>query len=136
MSGWLSTYAPTDGSRVNPWTPLPVLYTSMVEEPYRTYPGAPGALPGWSTQADTSCRPSAGRRSTEKVVPTLTFTSMLLDPSSGSNTTAYLAAGGPWWPAPGRSFSSDATNPTESRQLRAWRRASLAYTSSFCCSSP
>jgi hypothetical protein len=29
-----------DGSSVKPCTPLPVVYTSMVDDPYTTYPAA------------------------------------------------------------------------------------------------
>ena len=43
-----------------------------------------------SRPGSVSCR---GRRRIEKMLPTETFTSMLLDPSSGSNTNRYLPRG-------------------------------------------
>ena len=65
----------------------------MVEDPYTTYPAAICLLPGCKTQASgLSPDTSSGFLRIEKVVPTLTFTSILDDPSSGSKTTAYLAS--------------------------------------------
>ena len=40
MLGCDSRNSPMLGSSVNPCTPLPVVYTSMVDEPYTTYPAA------------------------------------------------------------------------------------------------
>ena len=40
MCGCDSRNSPIDGSSVKPCTPLPVEYTSMVLDPYRTYPAA------------------------------------------------------------------------------------------------
>ena len=39
------------GSSVKPCTPCPVVYTSMVLEPYMTYPAATCLQPGCSTSA-------------------------------------------------------------------------------------
>ena len=91
MFGWERQNSPIDGSRVNPFTPWPVVYTSMVEEPYIIYPAAVWALPG--------CRKSSLRHEenildvllyTENIVPTETFTSMLEDPSRGSMAMTYF----------------------------------------------
>lgn len=35
MSGWVSMNSPRDGSRVNPWTPVPVLNTSWESPPIK-----------------------------------------------------------------------------------------------------
>ncbi len=72
----------------------------------------------------------------ENVVPTLTFTSIFDEPSSGSNTTMYFAPGEPPCTTRGCSFSSEASMATLSRTLNACISISLAYTSSFCCTSP
>ena len=65
----------------------------MVLEPYITYPAATCWQPGWSTSAfvPRPCRLS--RRWMLKMVPTAELTSMLEEPSSGSNRTAYLPTG-------------------------------------------
>ena len=52
------------------------------------------------------------------MVPTLTLTSMFDEPSSGSNTTMYLAPGEPPSAISGCSFSSEASIATLSRTLR------------------
>ncbi len=83
-------------------------------------------------------RPSPGRgaRSTEKIEPTATLTSMLDEPSSGSKTSRYLPRG--CWPAAGSApRSSSETMPARCRPTaRRRRKISLASTSSFFCSSP
>ncbi len=72
----------------------------------------------------------------ENVVPTLTLTSIFDEPSSGSKTTMYFAPGEPPCATSGCSFSSEASIATLSRTLSACISISLAYTSSFCCTSP
>ena len=42
---------------------------------------------GFSPRASFWLKQASGQRSTEKMVPTETFTSMLLEPSSGSKTS-------------------------------------------------
>ncbi len=61
-----------------------------------------------------------------KVVPMVTATSMFEEPSSGSKTMAYLAAGESWRSTKGSSFSSEAMMPMLSRRERQWMSASLA----------
>src|SRR5437773_10917367 len=96
MLGCDSRNSPIVGSSVKPCTPCPVVYTSIVLEPYRMYPDATCFLP--------ACRQSASpagslrfvtRRCSEKMVPIETLTSMLVEPSSGSYNTTYLPAGLP-----------------------------------------
>jgi hypothetical protein len=58
---------------------------SWVDGPYRI-PAATWAVPGCMKSASVGAAPS-GQRSTEKIVPTEMFTSMLDEPSSGSNSS-------------------------------------------------
>ena len=72
-----------------------------------------------------------------KIVPMLTFTSMLLLPSSGSMATTYLPpADTGWSKTMCSSFSSLATPHTAPWLRMALMKRSLAYTSNFCCFSP
>src|SRR5574338_818127 len=72
----------------------------------------------------------------EKIVPMETFTSMLLEPSSGSNSRTYLPAGRSGGVGTGSSSSSDARMQVRPAGCTASRMVSLAKTSRFCCSSP
>ncbi len=137
MFSLVSTNAPMVGSSVNPCTPWPVVYTSTVDGPYTTYPAATCVCPGCSMEA---CRSpsvvSGSRRSTLKMVPTFTLTSMLEEPSSGSKTMMYLPVSTERSKVTGSSSSSLTSAATESRRPRQCSSAWLAYTSSFCCCSP
>ena len=128
MFSWLSTYSPTVGSSVKPWTPWPVRVDHDRGRAVDDVAG--GELLGAALQDGVgrhrrSGRPS-GRAKIEKIVPTLTLTSMFDEPSSGSKSTMYLP--GPERPSNviGSSFSSEAMMATFSRTPRQWISALLA----------
>src|SRR2546425_6354286 len=137
MLGCDSRNSPIVGSSVKPCTPWPVVYTSIVLEPYRMYPAATCFLPAWRQSASPagSLR-FVTRRCSEKIVPIETFTSMLVEPSSGSYNTTYLPAGLPEGTGTGSSSSSEAVTHTRPLCWMLWRTVSLAKRSSFCCRSP
>src|SRR5207245_9861082 len=118
MLGCDSRNSPIVGSRVKPCTPWPVVYTSIVLEPYRMYPAATCFLPAWRQSASPagSLR-CVARRCSEKIVPIETFTSMLVEPSSGSYNTTYVPAGGP--EGAGRGASPHSEHRTHERPT-AW----------------
>ena len=68
----------------------------------------------------------SGRRKMEKMVPTLTLTSMFDEPSSGSKTTTYLPVSGARSKVTGSSFSSETRTATVSRVPRQCSSAWLA----------
>src|SRR6266496_180007 len=137
MSGCDSRNSPIVGSSVKPCTPCPVVYTSIVLEPYRMYPAATCFRP--------SCRQSGSpadpfflviRLWIEKIVPIDTFTSMLVEPSSGSYNTTYLPPALLGGTGTGSASSSDAVTHTRPVCCTLFRTASFANRSSFCCRSP
>src|SRR2546422_5504068 len=137
MSGGDSRNSPIVGSSVKPCPPCPVVYTSIVLEPYRMYPAAICFFPAWR-QSATPAGPFflVTRRWIEKIVPIETLTSMLAEPSRGSYNTTYLPAGFPGGTGTGSSSSSDAVTHTRPVCWMLWRTVSLAKRSSFCCRSP
>src|SRR5690606_13245456 len=90
-SGCERQNSPMDGSRVKPLTPFPVVYTSIVEEPYMTYPAAICSVPLCNISWEVGSPEVLFLRYIEKIVPTETLTSMFEEPSSGSMATMYLA---------------------------------------------
>jgi fructose-1,6-bisphosphatase I len=71
-------------------TPWPVVYTNMVEDPYRIYPEATCSLPFCKISISAMGVPTGlFLRYTENIVPMETLTSILDDPSSGSMAITY-----------------------------------------------
>src|SRR3989454_1244754 len=96
----------------------------------------PGCRKAFSSGSQSLPSASFGQRSTEKMVPTEMLTSMLEEPSSGSNSSRYSPRG--YWVGIGRGFSIS----SEARAARlpphslASSKISLDSTSSFFCTSP
>src|SRR5256885_3256458 len=110
MSGCDKRNSPIVGSSVKPCTPWPVVYTSMVLEPYRMYPAATCFRPTWRQSA----RPASPlglvtRLWIEKIVPIDTLTSMLAEPSSASHMITDLPRHAVLGHSHGPSASSHAT---------------------------
>src|SRR5439155_112848 len=134
MSGCDNRNSPIVGSSVKPCTPWPVVYTSMVLEPYRMYPAATCFRP--------TCRQSASPGSLlgpvtrlwiEKIVPIDTLTSMLVEPSSGSYMITYLPRRDVLGQSIGSSSSSDATTHTRPVCCTPLRTVPRAHRSHFGC---
>ncbi len=62
----------------------------MVDGPYRANPAHTWAVPGWRKCSARGSAAGSGLRRIEKIVPTEMLASMLLEPSSGSNTSKYF----------------------------------------------
>ena len=71
-----------------------------------------------------------------KIVPTAAFTSMLEEPSSGSNSTAYFPADDSGGTGMMSLSSSEPITHTRPVCFSEFLMVSLARTSIFCCSSP
>ncbi len=81
------------GSSVNPYTPCPTVYTSMVLEPYRRYPAATCSVPRRNNSSSVGKRSALPYLRTEKIAPSGILLSVLEEPSSGSNNNMYLPCG-------------------------------------------
>src|SRR3989338_2086343 len=101
-----------------------------------TYPAPTCLIPGWRQSSSDPCGPALRLRCNEKIVPTLTFTSMFEDPSSGSMLIAYFPTKPSSWISVIFSFSSVAMAQTLPPVLRMRRNNSLAYLSIFWTISP
>src|SRR3990172_6118664 len=101
-----------------------------------TYPAPTCLIPGWRQSSSDPCGPALRLRCNEKIVPTLTFTSMFEDPSRGSMLIAYFPTKPSSWISVIFSFSSVAMAQTFPPVLRMRRNSSLAYLSIFWTISP
>ena len=99
------------------------------------YPAATCWSPFWQT-VRSEFAISESFRSTEKIVPTPTAMSRLLEPSRGSKSTQYLPPSEPVRRISGSSSSSEAITAMEPRLPRHRSSTSFAITSSFCWVSP
>mmetsp|Transcript_33375 Transcript_33375/g.56031 ORF Transcript_33375/g.56031 Transcript_33375/m.56031 type:complete len:210 (+) Transcript_33375:682-1311(+) len=118
MFGCVSTNSPIDGSSVKPCTPSPIDKTITVEDEYMQYPAATRFFAGArfrnssarasssSTSSPKSTRHSSSSLKIPNIVPVTIPTSILFDPSRGSNSAIYLefhassiSIGGSFWNA-------------------------------------
>src|SRR2546428_12609543 len=96
MSGCDSRNSPMVGSRVKPCPPCPVVYTSIVLEPYRMQPAAISFLPAWRESA-TPAGPFflLTRRWIDNRVPIVTLTALVVEPCSGPDSATDFPGGVP-----------------------------------------